>query len=50
MQGRGMDMSQEYGDEGEEMDEEDEDEFDESHLQQSRQQNQGLEMRLEQIK
>jgi hypothetical protein len=32
MQGRGMDMSQEYGDEGEEMDEEDEDEFDESHL------------------
>lgn len=48
MQGRGIDMSQEY--DGEEMDEEEEDEFEESHLQQSRQQNQGLEMRLEQIK
>ena len=51
MQGRGIDMDgeQEYGEEGEEMEEE-EDEFEESQLQQRGQQNQGLEMRLEQIK
>lgn len=48
MQGRGIDMSQEYGDEGEEMEEE-EDSFQESQVQMG-QHNQGLEMRLEQIK